>query len=108
VTNAGALAVIDLQNATAPRVMARLAIVTSGEPGVPLAVAGRDVALLAGSSGGIVIVDASEPSRPKISGTFALPRFIYWASDIAADREHLYVGAGEDGLLVFRRPRGRD
>ena len=28
----------------------------------------------------------------------------YYASDIAIDREQIYVGAGEDGLLVFRRP----
>jgi len=100
------LAVIDLQVPTAPRVEAQLDVVTAGEPAVPLAVVGRDVVLLAGSAGGVVIVDVAEPSRPVVSGTYALPSSAY-ASDIAVDREHIYVGAGEDGLLIFSRPQPR-
>jgi hypothetical protein len=100
------LAVIDLQVPTAPRLEAQLEIVTAGDPAVPLAVVGRDVVLLAGSAGGVVIVDVGEPSRPVVSGTYALPSSAY-ASDIAVDREHIYVGAGEDGLLIFRRPPPR-
>jgi len=103
----GSLAVIDLQVPTAPRLVAHLEIVTSGDLAVPLAVAGSAVVLLAAGVGGqVVIVDVSEPSRPVVSGTYALPSFIY-ASDIAVDREHIYVAAGEDGFLVFQRPAAR-
>jgi hypothetical protein len=102
-TGRGVLAVIDLQVPTAPRIIAQLEIVTSGDTAIPLAVSGLDVMLLAGSSGGVVIVDVRNPGRPVVSGVYALPSFIY-PSDIAVDREHIYIGAGEDGLLIFRRP----
>jgi len=99
----GTLKVIDLKDPAAPRLEGELGFETSGAPAVPLAVSGTRVVLLSGSSGGVVIVETIDPSRPVVTGTYSLPSSVY-ACGIAVDHDRVYVAAGEDGLLIYGLP----
>ena len=97
----GVLVVIDLRDTSKPRAVGRLEIQISGGTGMPLAVQGSAVVILAGPEGGVAVVDASKPSQPVLIGIQALPGG--YAESLTVNGRNIFLAASEDGLLIYRR-----
>ena len=92
---------IDLHDATQPRTLSRLEIPISGGTDMPLAVQGTAIVILAGTTGGIALVDASQPAQPVLTRIQALAGG--YAEGLAVNGRDVLIAASEDGLLVYRR-----
>ena len=101
-SDSATLLVVDLREATAPRVLAELRFPVSAGYATPLVVRGSRAMILAGADGGVVTVDVSDPEQPRILEVRPLPVGVF-AEDLTADDSHLYVAASEDGVLVFQQ-----
>jgi hypothetical protein len=97
------LAVVDISDAAAPKLLAQL------ELGVePVNVDVRDgVAALVGSEPKpmLVLVDVRAPARPKILQSFPLPEGSL-ATGVALTASHAVVAAHRQGTLLFDRSKG--
>jgi hypothetical protein len=62
-----------------------------------LAVQGEKIAVALGTSG-TVILETSDPSRPREIGRWTAARFVY---DVGLAGERLYAGAGPEGIFVI-------
>jgi hypothetical protein len=101
-SGAGTLTVVDVRDATRPSRLGQLPIDRSGGVALPLAVDGTRIAVLVGGRN-VAIVDAGNSARPEIAATHALPPSMF-AQGLAFSHETVFVGALEDGLLIFGVP----
>ncbi|MGI9065542.1 MAG: hypothetical protein ACR2HX_03960 [Pyrinomonadaceae bacterium] len=99
----GTLTLVDLQDATQPRVLSQLTFARSGGVELPITVRGTYAVILAGGTGDVLIVDATEPARPAVIFRQALSPDV-WNSGLALGSNHVYVAANEDGLMIYRLP----
>jgi hypothetical protein len=97
----GVVTVIDLRDATQPRTLSRLEIPISGGTDMPLAVQGTAILIVAGTTGGIALVDAGQPAQPVLTRIEALAGG--YAEGLAVNGRNVLIAAAEDGLLVYRR-----
>lgn len=100
---AGTLTIVDLSSAAQPRVASRLEFRRGGGMEIPVVVSGDRVIVLLGTEGGFMTVDVSSPARPIVLARHALPPRVY-AEGLAADAQYVYLGAWEDGLLIYEVP----
>jgi hypothetical protein len=101
----GTLTVIALVDPSRPRAVSRLQFDRRADTSVPVASHGRCVAVLMGGSGGVLVLDVADPANPTPIAREPLPAAAY-ADAIAMDATRLYVGAWEDGVLVYTLPSG--
>ncbi len=99
----GTLILVDLQDATKPRVSGQLRFESSGGVELPIMVRGNHAAILAGNAGEMLVVDASDPERPMVKSKHAFPSGVF-TTGFALDENHAYVSAAEDGLMIYRLP----
>jgi hypothetical protein len=99
-TGTGTLTVVDLSEAATPHRLGQLNLERPGRAELPVAADGYHVALLVGNTD-VLIVDVSDPARPEAIARHALPPMI-WAEGLAFENQKVFVGAGEDGLLIYR------
>lgn len=103
-TGRGILAVVDLQDPSTPRVLGELALDRHVVLEFSLVARGNHLIVFTGD---ILIVDASDPSRPTVKLRQPFPPARFWVGDwvgLALEDEYLYLGAAEDGLWVYRLP----
>jgi hypothetical protein len=93
--------VVDIHDADRLRTLGRLEIPISGGTDMPLVVQGTTIIVLAGVAGGVVVIDASEPTKPVLVSRQQLPGG--YAERLALRRDDVLIAAGEDGLLIYRR-----
>jgi hypothetical protein len=98
----GTLTVVDLSDPATPGVLGRLNLEGSGGTELPLAVDGTRIAVLVGGRD-VLIVDAGDPARPVITARHALPPSMF-AQGLAFSHDTVFVGALEDGLLIYHVP----
>jgi hypothetical protein len=98
----GTLTIFDLSSPAQPRVASRVDFERQGWVEIPVVASGDQVVVLTGTEGGLLVVDASRPERPTVLARHTLPRV--YAEGLAADAGHVYVGAWEDGLLIYELP----
>jgi hypothetical protein len=96
----GTLAVVDLRDAAAPRLLGQLSVARSAGAELPLGVDGTRVAVLAGGTD-VLIVDASNAVRPMAVVRYTLPQTVR-AEGLFFNEGTVFVAAGEDGLLILR------
>ena len=104
----GTLTVVDLQEATEPRVLGRLDFERRNIWDLSLAVHGNRVIIYTGN---ILIVDVTNPAQLKVLADHPFPCGQLWVGDwvgLALDDKHLYLGAAEDGLFIYRLPPDLD
>jgi hypothetical protein len=99
----GTLTIIDLADPARPRVRSRLEFQRLGDTSVPAVSHGSRVAVLMGAMGGLILLDVSDPADPVLLAREPLPAATY-AEGLAMDDAHVYVGAWEDGVLVYALP----
>jgi hypothetical protein len=102
----GTLTVVDLHEATEPRVLGQLDFERRNIWDLSLAVRGNRVVIYTGN---ILIVDVSNPAQPTVLEDHPFPHGQLWVGDwvgLALDDKHLYLGAAEDGLFIYRLPPG--
>jgi hypothetical protein len=63
-----------------------------------VAVSGN-LAYIANLSGGLLVVDVTNPSKPVKIGSYELP---VSALGVAVDGEYIYIAAGTDGMFIFQ------
>lgn len=99
----GILTLVDLQDATQPRVLSRLIFERDGGTELAITVRGNYAVILAGGTGDLLIVDATDPARPAMKFTKTFPPGVF-NSGLALGSNHVYIGASEDGLMIYRLP----
>jgi hypothetical protein len=99
----GTLSVVDLRDATAPRRLGQLALAHRNEREYDIAVRGDQVVLFAGA---VLIVDVSDPASPTVMlHEMPAPVRTWWERTfLDVDDQHLYLGADEDGVWIYRLP----
>ncbi len=104
----GTLTVVDLQEITAPRVLGQLDFERRNIWDLSHAVCGNRVIIYTGN---ILIVDVTNPAQPTVLEDHPFQPGQLWVGDwvgLALDDKHLYLGAAEDGLFIYRLPPGLD
>jgi hypothetical protein len=100
----GTLAIIDLSDASQPRVAAQRPLEGHGETEYPIMTNGKQLGVLLGYAGGLLILDVRDPRRPLTIAHQQLPP-MHAAWGLALDEKHVYVGAGESGMLIYSLPK---
>lgn len=99
----GVLRIVDLRDPAMPRVRGRIDFETSGVPELSLAVSGTRIVIVAGDAGDLVVVDAEDLDQPWIVSRMPAPP-LHVRTAAATDGRHVFLAAGEDGLLVYGLP----
>jgi hypothetical protein len=99
----GTFSVIDLSDARAPRRLGQLPLAHRNEREYEIAVRGDQVVLFAGA---VMIVDVSDPASPQVVlHEMPGPVKAWWERTfLDVDDRHLYLGADEDGVWIYRLP----
>jgi hypothetical protein len=100
----GTLVIVDLSDASQPRIAAKRPLEGRGETEYPVVTNGRQVGVLLGYAGGLLILDVRDPRRPLTVAHQQLPP-MHAAWGLALDEKHVYVGAGESGMLIYSLPQ---
>ena len=100
------LTVVDLRIARSPMEIAHIDFPISGSLETPVVVQGTRVMILAGSSGGVVTVDARDSNKPVLANTRTLPAGVQGLG-LGLDDIHLLVAAGNEGVLIFQQPQAK-
>jgi hypothetical protein len=72
-----------------------------GQPGIEMEIEGspdRLIALVADGSGGLQIIEVTEPSKPSLVGEYDTPEFV---QDVIVAGDHAFLAAREQGLLAL-------
>jgi len=99
----GTFSVVDLSDPTAPRRLGQLPLAHRNEREYDIAARGDQVVLFAGA---LLIIDASDPASPRVVlHEMPEPVRTWWERTfLDVDDQYLYLGAGEDGVWIYRLP----
>jgi hypothetical protein len=98
------LEVVDLRDASKPRLLSQLRIDRHDVRKSSIGLVGNFIILY---SGDILVVDMEDPLQPIIKTRQAIPSWQFWGAErikLAVDDKNLYLGHFEDGVRIYRLP----